>query len=427
MINKRIPMGPDLLRRLRLASVLTVMTPLALGACSGLFEVDNPTDILEEDLEDPAVATALANSAEAAVADVYDIVVQYGELPGDAVVHASTNQGNLALDRGILGEVNERAEALYNALAAARWTATEVTRRLEALVEDPSSNAAVARSYYWDALARITLADLIEEVPFDGGPPQPPAEVYVDAIELLQKAASTAQAAGATEYVAASYATIARAHRSLYFERDGDMSAFQQAADYARRALEAAPDFVVFSRYAIPGSGNDLYGAWLGTVQYDVMDDDYANQIDPVSGLRDPRIQHSEFTGIVSTFGDSIYTQLKYPDRSSDIRVSSWQEAALILAEYNLLQGDLAQAVMYLNRVREAAGLPAFASSDADEIREQIIYERKTEFWLELRRWQDMRYYNIIPERWAPAMQEAGVDRRLPVSLRERLTNSHYQ
>ena len=412
-------------RRMR-PTTLALAAALALGACGDLFEVDNPVDILEEDLQDPAVLDALSNSAEGAVSRAYDLAVQYGELPGDGAIHVSTNQGNLALDRGILAEFNERAEDTYNELAAARWAATEVTRRLEELVDDPTSNAAVARSYFWDAVARITLADLYEEVPFDGGPPNPPVAVYEMAIDLLQNAANIAQAAEEEDLAAASWGTIARAYRSIHFERDGDLSAFQQAAEAARRSLEIAPRFRMDLRFAVPGSGNGLFGAWQAEVQYDVMDPEYANRLDPVSGTRDPRIQHSDFSGLISTFGDSIFTQLKYDDRSSDIRASSWQESALILAEYNLLTGDLAQAASYLNMVRTAAGLPDFTATTEAEVRDQLLYERSTEFWLELRRWQDMRYYGIIPERWSPAMQQAGVERRFPVSLRERLSNPNY-
>lgn len=420
--------GAALRRRFRTASLL-VAAPLALSGCGDLFNVDNPVDILAEDLEDVRTIPALSNSAEAAVVGIYDSSIQYSELVGDGAIHVATNQGNLALDLGILGEFNERAEDLYNSLAAARWAATEVTERLEALVKDPATDPAVARSYYWDAVARITLADLFEEVPFDGGPPQTPAQVYETTVPLLETAGTIASAAGLTEYVAASHGTLARLYRSLYFEQGGNnLATFQLAAEAAQRALATDADYRINARYALPGSSNGLTGAWDIGVFYDVMDPKYANRVDPVSGERDPRISHAPWSGLISTFGDSIFQQTKYPvtQRSAPIRVSSWQEATLILAEYELLTGDLATAVSYINDVRAAAGLPAFSASTAAEVREQLLYERSTEFWLEGRRWQDMRYYDIVPPRWNPAQKQAGVDRRFPVSLRERSTNTHY-
>lgn len=417
--------GASRLRRYR--TVVLLLAPLGLAGCSGLFDVDNPVDILEGDLDDPRSIPALANSAEAAVVDAYGAALVYGELPGDGAIHINTNQGNLALDRGVLSEFNERSEELYNSMASARWIATEVTRRLEGLVDDPATDPAIGRSYYWDALARITLADLHEEVPFDGGPPNTPAEVYAGAIELLQSAADVSTAAGSAQYTAAAYATMARAHRSLYFETGGtDITHFDRARAAAELALQADADFRLDARYQPPGSSNRGYTGWDIGVFYDVMGDGYANQIDPVSGDRDPRIVHAEWSGLMSTFGDSVFQQLKYPSRESPVRVSSWQEAELILAEYHLLTGDLAQAAAHINSVRSAAGLPDFSAATEAEVRDQLIYERKTEFWLELRRWQDMRYYGIVPARWNPAMQQAGVDRRFPVSLREQSTNPYY-
>ena len=233
--------GPALWRLLRQAMLLAT-APLLLAGCGDLFDVDNPVDILEEDLDDPRSITALANAAEAAVADAYDVAVLYGELVADGSIHVSTNQGNVALDRGEFDNFNERAEAVFNDLAIARWVATEVTRRLESLLgADASKNAAVGRSYYWDARARITLADLHREVPFDGGAPQSPVQVYQGAIPLLQKAADISAAANQPVYVAASYATMARAFRSLYYEQQGnrDIAPFRQAAEAAQKALAA--------------------------------------------------------------------------------------------------------------------------------------------------------------------------------------------
>lgn len=55
-----------------------------------------------------------------------------------------------------------------------------------------------------------------------------------------------------------------------------------------------------------------------------------------------------------------------------------------------------------------------------------FLYERRTEFFLELRRWQDMRYYEIIPPDWLPGFKSMGVHRRWPVSVLERGSNSYY-
>jgi hypothetical protein len=84
-------------------------------------------------------------------------------------------------------------------------------------------------------------------------------------------------------------------------------------------------------------------------------------------------------------------------------------------------------AVNRINQVRGAVGLPDFDSDDVEEVFSQLHYERRTEFWLEGRRCQDMRYYNLVPPEWTSANQQRGVDRRWPVSQQERDANQNYR
>lgn len=391
--------------------------------CDSFFEVENPTDIESESLNDESMIPSLANTPHASIADDYDIAVQYGGLPGDGLIHSSTNQGNLRLDNGTFSTFTQRAEDLYNSLAAGQWTAREATDKLRALVDNPESDARVAEGEYWDGLARVTLADLYERVTFDGGEPHSPTEVYQMAIGILETAASIGRSAGDMEIVAAAEGTLARVYRSLYYEGDGSEPAlFDEAAAHAQAALDADADFRFDAQYAPPGSENGMVDATHNTFDYDVMDPRMANIEDPVSGQPDPRVQHSEFKGI-GTQNDSLYAQNKYTSRDQGIPVSRWEEAALILAEHQLLEDNLQNAVDRINDVRGDAGLPDFSSSDAQEIEDQLIYERRVEFWLEMRRWQDMRYYGIMPTRWTPGAQQAGLDRRFPIALRECQSN----
>lgn len=406
---------------------IVILSVFVFSGCD-LFEVENPNDVLEEELQDPELIPSLGNSAEGALSETYDWAVQMGGMPGDGVIDASTNQGGVRPDRGIFEGFNEYTAELWDELSAARWTATEATRRLEELVDDPDANIHVAKSYYWDAVARITLADLFEEVPFDGGEPNSPEEVYEGAIDRLERAIEIAQASDAeesTKYEAVSYATMARAYRSLYFERDEEMSMLREAANAAQNALDVDSDFFIAIKYQTPGSQNGVFSS-LSRVQQQNMDPGMAGLTDPVSGEEDPRIEYGEPDG-VGVQGDTLYPQMKYDNLSADIPVSRWQEAELILAEYDLeSEGDVGAAETHINRVRTEAGLQAFSSNDPQEVQDQIIYERKAEFWLEVRRWQDMRYYEIIPERWNPDSKEQGVDRRYHVSDRERGANPNY-
>ena len=72
------------------------------------------------------------------------------------------------------------------------------------------------------------------------------------------------------------------------------------------------------------------------------------------------------------------------------------------------------------DEVRADAGLSVFSSTDQAAILTQLKYERSAELWYEGRRWQDMRYYEIIPDRWAQVNKTKGIHRRWPVSQREK-------
>lgn len=414
-----------------LAAVAVVAAAALLSACDGLFEVENPTNILEEDLDDPRLLDAIANTPQGALSLSYDFAVAWAELVGDAGFHASTRTSRLELDEGTMGAWNETYEQVYNDMSSGRWIADDATRRLEAQLPDPQTDRRVGVAYFWTGIFRLTLADLFEEVTYDGGPPITPAQAIRDGIERLETAVQISGAAGDANYQAASLGAIARAYRSLYFEElhhgaGADPQLFQQAEDFALQALEVSPDFRVDIGYATPGSDNDVFAAYSTGNIYDNMDPKYANRIDPVSGERDPRIQHRPLLTIASN-GKEVYEQLKYDSRDADIPVSRWQEAELIIAEHRYMQEDYPGAVERINRVRAAAGLPDFVSTDPDAIWAQLMYERETEFWLELRRWQDHRYYEIIPEDWIPANKELGVHRRWPVSVLEKDTNPAYR
>ncbi|HWP03959.1 MAG TPA: RagB/SusD family nutrient uptake outer membrane protein [Gemmatimonadaceae bacterium] len=369
---------------------------------------------------------ALLYVAPAAGAEYYDDAIDVADVIADDMMQPGTNVDWLLPDQGDLETFVESYENLYNNLAEASWNARDATRRIKELVPNPESHVAIARGYFWDGILRVTLADLFDPITFDGGPPLSPIKVYQDAITILNDAVQVAQAANQTTLRAGALATIARVHRSLYFEQN-DASRLATAAQFATQALAVQSNFRVDAVYNPPGSTNVLSGfsANFGSLTNRGVGLLYVNRLDPVSGVLDPRVRVSTLRG--TGVHGPYYFQLKYPERNSPVAVSRWQEARLIIAEYRLATGDLAGAVQEINLVRQAAGLGVFASTDAAQIRQQLIYERRTEFWLELRGWQDHRYYGVFPDNWTDAARQKGLNRRLPISRRERDSNPNLQ
>lgn len=403
-----------------------LLLPLLLSGCGDLFDVENPTNIVDEELEAEAMWTALGNSPEGVFSLGYDHLLLDAALIADEGTHHATRTSRIELFQGTIAEWNEQYDARYNEMARARWVADDIRERLGRLLASPDSDRRMAHAYFWGALSRVVLAEHFVEIPIDGGPPQSPADILESSVPLFDQAAQIASAAGETRLAAATHGAKARALRSLYFERDRDMGLLTQAAQAAQQALNLDPSYRLDVRYQQPGTQNSFYARASTGSQYDGMDPRYANQVDPVSGERDQRIQHTDAIA-TDGWGRTIYEPLKYQSRNDDIPVSRWQEAQLIIAEHHLESGDLPGAVNRINQVRGAAGLPDFGGGDAEEIFSQLEYERRTEFWLEGRRWQDMRYYNLVPPEWTSANQQRGVERRWPVSQQERDANQHYR
>lgn len=413
-----------------LACALLPLFAFTAVGCDGLFDVDNPTNIVDEELEDPELADALGNTPEVAVADPYGDAVAWQSAISDEGFLAGSGTFRIQLDEGIISPENNITGGIYDELAAARWIADNTLDRLSELLDDPGSDRRVAHGTFWAAMARLTLADHFEDVVYDGEPPITPAEAIRDAIELFEEASQIAQAAGDPVVAGAAKGAVARAYRSLYFEElhhgaGEDPSLFANAAAAAEEALALDPEFVEFANYSPPGSQNPVFNS-LNQSRYLRLDPQYANLQDPVSGERDPRVIHGDLQGPAVRNGDPVYLVEKYPDEDGDIPVSKADEARLVIAEHELLYGDPQDAVDRINEVRADVDLPEFSSSDEDEIYDQLRYERLAEFWYEGRRWQDIRYYEIIPDRWADASKAAGVHRRWPVSVTERDNNPAY-
>ena len=88
---------------------------------------------------------------------------------------------------------------------------------------------------------------------------------------------------------------------------------------------------------------------------------------------------------------------LKYPSLEAPVPVATWEEAQLIMAEAALADNRLQDAVDIINVLHRRVGveLPDFVSSDATEIRNQLIYERNAELFLEGQHMQDLERFNI--------------------------------
>src|SRR5439155_20894485 len=108
-------------------------------------------------------------------------------------------------------------------------------------------------------------------------------------------------------------------------------------------------------------------------------------------GVPDPRVQVVNTGTVGNDRITPLWTQTKYTDRGTPIRIARWEEAQLIAAD--VAGGQT--AVNTINALHARAGLPSFQSSDPTAIHNQIIEERRRELFLESQRLFDFIRYNL--------------------------------
>ena len=293
----------------------------------------------------------------------------------------------------------------------------------------------------------MAMADHFNVIVYDDeDSPRGPITVINDAIPRFTQAASTAATAGDANLQAAALGQIARAYRSLYFEEmhlrgNTDAGLFVQAESFAQQALAAKSDYDLTLQFGAPGGDNAAHSLSSLVQGSNRIDELYLFLPDPVTGEWDPRIPHEDRV-VVEVNGNTSF-DLKFPEPETPLSLSRAAEAMLIIAEARVLVDDLSGAVSMINQVRSAArvrvsasdwgggtgrgwpptttlsDLQDFASTDATAIYDQLRHERRAEFWLELRRWPDMRYYEIFPYRWLSTNVAAGIQLRWPPAPEE--------
>ena len=414
--------GDTIMRMHILRLGVLLFTAVTAAGCGDLFTVENPGSLTVADLDDPNLIPALAATPEGVVCDAWDGTVAANALQSDDVTFISSFTFTELHMWGHMEGFNTTQNAVWNSMSSARWIAAEALRRLQ---ESNPGDTTIVRGVYWEAFARIGMADHFKEVPFNGEAPLAPDVVLEQTLPALDQVAQTSN----PDLRAAALATKARVHRSLYFERGRDASQMAAAMQAAEAALAVKSDFYFACRYQDPGSLNGL-STYHQSITGVIIDPRNVAIEDPVSGEVDPRVGDRvgppELAAPPPHTGD-VHRYFKYPGLDADLPASRWQEARLILAEAQLLAGNLQEAVDQINLVRAEWDLPEFSSMDGDAIREQLIYERRLEFMVEGRRLQDHRYYDIKPWQWDEVTKQLGTNRRWPVSSEEIAGNSHYQ
>ena len=359
----------------KLLKVLVASSAITLAACSDPLAVDFPGRIPTETLADPSLAPVLVNSV------LGDFECAYSNYAGGSSVHSDeyeTANSNIpganwgersvtdALDDYAIGPCDDGSIfGIVLNMQTARYQSETVAGQLAAWTDEevPGRASLQAQVRAYGAYSYLMMGETFCSVSFDGGPEEPKENALAIAATEFEEAIGFAQASGNTAMLNMARVGLARTRMNQ-----------KQWADAAAAATLVPAGFVVNATRAAdnPRRWNKLYrnateqGAYtVATVYRDLA-------------AADPRVLVIDSGHGAFNPGIRLWVTSKYTSNASPIRIASYDEAQLILAEAQAEQGDLDGANATLNVSRTAAGLTPFPSGQTkDEVIANVIAERR--------------------------------------------------
>lgn len=372
-----------------------ILATLALGLMACDFDVTNPGPVQDEFLNDEGAFEAVVNGMGRGLADA----MNYAAFHGGAVareLHPTGGTGSFGLNVPLYnGRLDPDDEGVtWNNSNQARWVSDDGIRRLQESMDAGtfSSSELVAQAYLWSGYAHRLLGENMCQAVFDGGPAMDKNEYLTRAEDRFSNAIQVGQSAGAGAIV-----ETARAGRASVRAFLGDWSGAASDASSVSDGLLYQVDY-------FDGFGSDQYNrihwatrnepyktATVWGTPYEVWFEETG----------DPRIPWEDSgqngDGGVDCCGPVPFlVQKKYPDKGSNITLSSGAEMRLIEAEA-LLAGssDIAGAMQIINGVRASVGVDPYP--DPGSLAEAWAFlkrERGTQLWMEARRLGDFFRWN---------------------------------
>jgi hypothetical protein len=390
--SRRRPLG---LRAL--GAGFTILLFSMLGACDSLLEVENPGAVEATDLENPALAGTIVNSALGQFECALNSYVVSTSLLADETINSSswlninpwgwrgleieTISGSCPGGRGATGL------GAYTPLQQAAFLTTSGEELISAFPEedvvgDKTEMLALLAAY--GGYSHLLLGEGFCEMAIAEGSLMQPAEVIALAEARFTAAIDYAVQVGNEELE--HFALLGRARARLDL---GNMEGAYLDAD------EIPEDFVWLSEYStVDGSReNRMYN--MNRLNFYVSANPATYQDLTVGALDEPdtrvEIQNSGSTGNDSA--TEHWLQLKYATAGSDIPIASWEEAKLIMAE-----ARLDEAVTQINELRFAQELAPLVTTGLEtdaELLDIVLEERRRQLWLEGHRLNDMLRHDL--------------------------------
>jgi hypothetical protein len=399
-------------------AALTLAVAIGLGGCGDILDVENPNNLVESELSNPASAASLVNGASGTVARGIGGLLGIYSTASDEATLIGSRDGWRELDIGDLANPrNEFTDDAFRYIAQARFTADEAVKRLEGFDAEQklTDRSDLARAYQFAAIAYITIADMFDDFVFSNGREASPpigeanmVKLYDTAIGYLDKGLDIAQATNKAELQTQILGLRARAKysKALWNKLNpkgsipadpliNDAGANEDAAAALARMSE---DF----RFVLTLANDDLALAGEASLAYNLfvrrelgLQKEYATLLpsiqveltDPITGAPDPVLENT-------------LTTLSTARLFQPITIVSAREMRLILAEAALAAGDIAGFTTRINELRALNDLAPF-SGQVPAV-ELLSHSRRVNLFLQGRRLADMYRFNEPSSLWQP-------------------------
>ena len=407
---------PRAARRSRVGATAVVMTALfGMVGCDTLLDVDLPGTLPAENLRLPSNAPLLANSVQSQFECFFANYVGAKAVWTDEAVSGSqragrqfwmtrqegpiANRGSGSCETTTEGNAWADLYTHYNTYGLGRdvvswleeWTDEEVPGRMQLL--------ATSRAYTAYAImlgGQTFCAGMVLE---PSGDIVRPVQVMETARQWWDQTLTEAGAAGDDQLQ--NLARVGLARTELWL---GNLDAAAQHAE------QVAAGFRFDATYADHPNRENHVTTEFRRDNHQTVYPGLTGLDTEVDGVADPRVAMNDRNTLTIDGRTPGWAPAKYSSTSSPIRMASWEEAQLIIAEARLGQ----EAVDRINTLRAQHGLPTYTPdnvNDDDEILDQVLEERRRELWIEGHRINDfLRHFDrpSIRDAWPEGQTHDG-------------------
>ncbi len=387
---------------MRYATIL-VLGLLAVAGCdlfNNALEVQSPSVIPASGLETPANAQLLVNGA---IADFECAVGSYAELSGeitDELIDATQTADRFPYERRSMTSSDARygvntciSLGVYTPLQTARFSALNVISLLQSWTDAqvPGRDTLIATLQAYEGYSLVLLGEgfcsmVVSTLDANR------QIVYGDSISRD----STLELAVVQFGNAITGATTTGQRAVLNMARVGRARAYADLGQLASAAADAQQVDSGFVKYVTASAINTRRNNRVWQENSATSDATTLDSLFTVK-MNDPRIPFGD-KGRNSVTGYHLFTQLKYPTAASPIRLASWDEARLIVAEADLAASDFTHADSLITIFRKrGSDTTTLSSTNPDTVKLALFDQRRREFFLEGQHLGDLIRFGYTP------------------------------